>query len=93
MVCRTSGDKEHHEAVVHLAMPLHMLACLALVTGPIDLGLGLQKIVNEFCLGGMKTLAWRILIAALLVGGVGYCLLYGCMDHEFLLADNRFPIL
>lgn len=78
-------------------MPLHAFVCLAFVAGPTNLLQSLLDMIpiassprkeNEKSSG--KSFAISIFVLILAVAAVGYCLMYSCLDHQFLLSDNRF---
>ena len=78
---------------MHLAMPLHVFACLALLLGPVELVRSMQDLLSAFRAGSATapggSLLPKFVVAVALVVLVACCLLFSCLDHEFLLSDNR----
>ena len=86
------GDKEHHKPVLHFAMPLHMVGISVAVAAP-------SIVVDLLECYPHRASAWPVLSLPPRMGTVlRHCLcgaattmamLYGSLDHPFLLADNR----
>ena len=101
----TLGDKEHHEPIIHMAMPLHMCVVAFFVFIPdyiissyrnsfgLEPQTTLQHSNNEKKNGTTAPISIRMWdICGHLVGWavVACTLVYGVKSHPFLLADNRF---
>jgi alpha-1,2-glucosyltransferase len=80
------GDKENHEVTAHWAMFFHAWAVAAVAYGPISIldALNSGKVSN---VATWSSQTWAF--AAVLCGTTVYSLMYGVLEHPFLLADNR----
>lgn len=89
IVCGFLGDKEHHKPVLHPAMPLHLLVFICFLFGPFKLVADVISLIRNSIpkLSNMSIMELFFLAAIIMIISTG--LLYGCRDHEFLLADNR----
>ena len=78
------GDKENHHPVLHFAMPLHLCAVAAAMMGTWGL-LGIKSIPLR-----IYAPRWRDMgLHALCTVAISAALVFGSVEHPFLLSDNR----
>jgi alpha-1,2-glucosyltransferase len=80
------GDKANHKPVLHLAMPLHMLAVTAGVLLPVLIDRAYKtNLIGWLSLANTLYATWFVVV----FGVVVYIMDRFCLSHPFLLADNR----
>ncbi len=90
------GDKDHHKPVFHSAMPFHLCLMIASQIGPLELVESFKnrcKIIWKSCISKDNIndyCYFRLGLLLASVTAVSFGVIYGCLDHEFLLSDNRF---
>ena len=99
-----AGDKDNHKMVLHVAMPLHLMAVICLMLGPVETLRSAWLILSESrpvaAEYGKKddrssrtesmSLLVRWGVYGLLTLTCAWILWVGVKSHPFLLADNRY---
>jgi hypothetical protein len=88
-----SGDAEHHKMVFHPAMVLHLFICICVLLGPLQYCI----IINSGLRGldtpdifRFKKHAVAVTLLIVFTAIITLSLIYGSLEHDFLLADNRY---
>mmetsp|Transcript_19534 Transcript_19534/g.18868 ORF Transcript_19534/g.18868 Transcript_19534/m.18868 type:complete len:540 (+) Transcript_19534:194-1813(+) len=89
------GDKDHHQPVVHMSMPLHACGILTLLLLPIIIDDVYTRMNNKskqdlkIASNAIRNREYQWLFHFLGLSMVTLILQFSCLSHPFLLADNR----
>jgi hypothetical protein len=89
------GDKDHHQPVVHMSMPLHACGILNILLLPIVIDDTYTWMNNKskqdvkIASNAIRNREYQWLFHFLGLSMVTLILQYFCLSHPFLLADNR----